>query len=238
MKYSTVQVVTKLRDTSFNNSLPVARTKLSIDETGALVAMNEGELGVEPKKYHFTSCLSPEASTEDLALKINASNVLKGVLEGISMGMVSFGLEGLKPGSFSPLLIQMVTSLGETIDAYCTSFPDKSVSLSYGFYGVTDTSCIDLLSYGRRELAEVQVLQTWNELVPIDSLQAVIESIEQGYSLPCILLIRVFVKGSNPSEPGAMSTLLLADLGSVTGLGAALEKSFAQFRNLLFLLLS
>lgn len=129
------------------------------------------------------------------------------------------------------ILLQLQTLLDHTRG-------DLDVSLSFSIVGVSDSSCIDLQSYCRKELSDlVEMMHTWCPLSEIDTVQPIISSIEQGYSLPCVAIVRFFVKNKQSAQenlPGAMSTLILADLGTVSG--GPLERSMAQLKSLILTL--
>lgn len=150
--------------------------------------------------------------------------MMKELLAGVSVGVFSLGMEPAeKPGVRAPLLKEILGRLQLALDAR----KDVSVQISYAVYGVSDTSCIDLLSYSRRELHEVETLKKWTPLSPLDSLQQVADSIDQGYSLPCVILVRLLITPCDDKLPILMSTLALADLGFVSS-GSPIEKSFSK----------
>lgn len=139
------------------------------------------------------------------------------------------GGEAEKVGSFCTLLQHILELLQEKLDEQ----KEHNISLSFSMFGVSDTSCIDLATYERKLLVDMQKLEDWSPLGVVDSTKPIIDSLQQGYSLPCVLLVRLFVRPSDATLPGAMSTLVLADLG-YTSNGSQLEKSLAQLCNLVF----
>ncbi len=153
-------------------------------------------------------------------------HLLKQLLHGISVGIFSLGLEGEKPGTYGPFMVKVLLALQAMIEEGQAG-SEGTVSLSFGIYGVSDASCVDLLTYHRKDLCEVAELQGWSELVPIDGVSAVVDSVQQGYSLPCIVLLRLLHRPAAEGAPATMSTLALGDFGPITG-GSSLEKSFAQ----------
>jgi hypothetical protein len=152
--------------------------------------------------------------------------LLRHLLSGTSVSILGVGVEEEKTGSFAGLIEKVLITLGQIIDDQ----KDLKVNLSYALFGISDSSCIDLLDYSRKELLEVETLKEWSVLDVVESVEPVIRAVQQGYSLPCVLLLRLFVKSNDETLPGAMSTVMLADLGS-TSAGAPLEKSFAQLRS-------
>lgn len=154
------------------------------------------------------------------------AHLLRQLLHGISVGIFSLGLEGEKPGSYGPFIVRVLLALQAMIDAG-RELGEGAVTLSFGIYGVSDASCVDLLTYHRKDIGEVAALQGWSELVPIDSVAAVVDSVQQGYSLPCIVLLRILHRPAGEGAAATMSTLAMGDFGPITG-GSPLEKSFAQ----------
>lgn len=163
-----------------------------------------------------------------LCARLSMSKFLANLLEGISCSVICMGAETEKIGAFSKLLEHVLGCLGEVL----LSEPEKTVELSYTIFGVSDTSCIDLLTYQRKELKELRELsEQWISFTEVEKIDTIIESWKQGYSLPCVTMIRLFIRREDEAMPAAMSTLVLADLGAIS-VGSQLEKSFANLRTI------
>lgn len=185
---------------------------------------------------------------EEAVLAVQAPKLLRQLFHGVSVAVLGMSLEGEKVGRFGGLLVGVLAALQKLLDEQVEGPAHRHVSLSYGLFAVSDSSCIDLLTYARKDIEEIEeLMREWCPLTETQSVDQIIGSIRQGYSLPCIALVRLFVRGSEEGLPGAMSTLLLADLGSLSGGGsggggnsnssssssggAALEKSFALLKS-------
>ena len=181
-------------------------------------------------RHEFECCVDAGEGIDDdmLFVKIDGKKLLNNLLHGINVGVVGIGMEGEKPGAFSSILSTILRYSREMLAR--EQEKGVKVDISFGIFGVSDTSCIDLVNYTRKELSEMEELaEEWSHLGTSGSIDEVISSLEKGYSLPCVLLVRIFVKRNH--EPGAMSTLLLADLGTMGG-GGPLDRSFARFSSI------
>lgn len=228
MRVANVLVAARLKDgVSAIGNLPNSRASAKLNGNQVIISTEEAS---QSHEYDF---VIENVDEKTLVAKLEIPSLLRQLLQGISLGVLGMGVEGEKIGAFGPVLKDILYSLQDILNEQGT----VKVSLSFSIFGITDTSCIDLLNYSRKDLEQIQSLVEWTPLNHIDSIEPVCEAINQGYSLPCVILLRLFCKAKEgESLPGTMSTLLLADLGS-TSPGAALEKSFAQLRTSPVLLL-
>lgn len=226
VKLSKIIVATRVKEGNVVSALPAARSRVEVspEEPGTLKVISDNATTA----FQFDACFDA-ASTSDPELileRLQVKRTLHSLFTGISVGVMGLGMDGEVPGAFSSLMSTVLRELAALVQ----ELSHLNVSLSFALLGVTDSSCIDLVSYARKELAEIERLRTepMGPLCPCDSLDDIINSLAAGYSLPCILMVRIFARPSS-ELPGSMSTLLLADLGS-TAVGSPLEKSFAQLR--------
>lgn len=183
-----------------------------------------------------------EDSIQALHNKLDLTKNLSQLWEGYSMGLIGIGGEGERAGAYSSFLLSTLNKCKEQFEHFQLG-GQHSTDISYAIYGLSDSSCIDLLTYARMDTSEVEAIvrSPWAPLNKVESMDEVYRALEQGYSLPCVTLVRFLVRSINTdsqTEEGnsaTMSTLLLADLGSL-GSGAALEKSLAQIRKKFILL--
>lgn len=186
--------------------------------------------------HEYDYCMD-SVDGEEAVLAVQAPKLLRQLFHGISVAVLGMSLEGEKVGRFSGLLVGILTALQKLLDEQARGPARRHVSLSYGLFAVSDSSCIDLLTYSRKDIEEIEPLvREWCPLTETQDVDQIIGSIRQGYSLPCVALVRLFVRGSEEGLPGAMSTLLLADLGPLSNGssgsgGPALEKSFALLKS-------
>lgn len=226
VKLSNIIVATRVKEGNIVSALPAARSRVELlpGETAALQVISDDATTA----FEFDACFDAASAsgTEGILNTLQVKRTLQNLFMGISVGILGLGMDGEAPGAFAGLMTAALRELSALIQ----DLSQLQVGLSFALFGVTDSSCIDLISYARRELAEIEQLRgdVMSPLSPCSSLDEVISSLAAGYSLPCLLMVRMFVKPAN-ELPGSMSTLLLADLGS-TAVGSPLEKSFAQLR--------
>lgn len=221
-----MQVAVRLREGSASQlgHLPTARAATYIDGNALVVVADES------RTRHEFNCCQEGGEEAVLLAKAEVPKLLRSLLSGVSVGILGVGVEGEKAGSFARLLTSTLDSLRELVEQ---QRDQTNVILSYGIYGISDSSCIDLLNYERRETDQIATLMdTWTALTDVTDVGGIIAAVEQGYSLPCVVVVRVFAKSQDAELPGAMSTLLLADLGSLSA--GTLEKSLAQLKSLIF----
>lgn len=226
VKLSNIVVATRVKEGNVVSALPAARSRVegSPGEPGTLNVINDNATTT----FQFDACFDAASTTEsDLILeRLQVRHTLHNLFAGISVGIVGLGMDGEAPGAFSNLMSTVLRELS----ALAQELSNLKVSISFTLLGITDSSCIDLVSYARKELADIERLRAepMGPLGPCNSMDEIISSLSAGYSLPCILMVRIFSK-PGIELPGSISTLLLADLGS-TAVGSPLEKSFAQLR--------
>jgi len=107
---------------------------------------------------------------------------------------------------------------------------NHNVSLAFRMFGVSDSSCIDMISYERLGIEQIEkIMRDFNSLANVEGLGPVIEALEQGYANSCVLIVRIKVQPTDLSLPTGLSTLLVGDLGNVNG---PLERSIGHLNKI------
>lgn len=139
-------------------------------------------------------------------------------------------------------LQEIITQLQLLVDNHLLSENEDSnatISLSYNVFGISDTSCVDLVNYSRVTMEELSTLHPRNHERAMDlqyqlgsTLDSLIDLLNQGSSLPLVCVIRLIARPSD-MEPATISHLLLADFGSIFIANHPLEASFTSLRSVL-----
>jgi hypothetical protein len=109
--------------------------------------------------------------------------------------------------------------------------------LSYRMFGISDSHCIDMLTYQKVSSSDIDMLLAdWDAMEPINDLNVVRSFVKKGYTLPLLVFIRLRVEARNELEDGAatVSVLALGDLGSLNG--PTLERSVSHLRSIVLTL--
>lgn len=226
-------------------AIPASRLNLLVNSVNNTVTPSlSGEINTEnssseiPFAKVFLSELNSPKFTPTLPLNL----LLKGQSIGLMIGgaLESFSLSSLplsasqtttnttisRPQNIKNLQ-EIINELQILIDYYLftssTTSPDSNatISLSYNIYGISDTSCVDLVNYSRVSMEELENLHPRNHERAMDlqyplgsTLDSLIDLLNQGSSLPLLCVIRVITRPSD-LEPANISHLLLADFGSI-----------------------
>lgn len=248
-------------------AIPASRLNLSVNsETNSVTPSLSGSseaisdaLSSSNKEIIFSKVIlssQPQIPTLPLGVLLKGESIgliVGGALESSSSsmttGMSSSSLTGQtgatsntsRPQNLKSLQ-EIITQLQLLVDNHLLSENEDSnatISLSYNVFGISDTSCVDLVNYSRITMEELSTLHPRNHERAMDlqyqlgsTLDSLIDLLNQGSSLPLVLVIRLIARPSD-MEPATISHLLLADFGSIFLANHPLEASFSSLRSAL-----
>ncbi len=110
-------------------------------------------------------------------------------------------------------------------------------TLSYAIFGVSDTQCVNLVTYQKCSPNEIsEFLQDFEAMEQTQDVQVIKDFMLKGYTLPIIVFVHVKTESKNEIVESApnVATLALADLGSVNN--PAMEKSISHLKSIILTL--
>lgn len=110
-------------------------------------------------------------------------------------------------------------------------------SVSYSVFGISDTHCVNMLTYQKSSPTEIsEFLQDFEAMERIQDLQQVKNFVLKGYTLPMIVFIHLKTESKNEIVESApnVATLALADLGSINN--PTMERSIAHLKSIVLTL--
>lgn len=221
MRFSNVQVVTRTVDPidRERNTLPVSKATIKSLDGVSLSVHREGADAISTHEYDAV------IGKDEGLPRTSVTRLLRQLLHGVGVGIFGFGAE--KIGEHRKMICSVLDILESLIQS---QGKDLNVSLSFGIFGINDSSCVDLTTFERFDTEAIEdLVKSWARLTPIKSIQSVKKSIE-NYALPVVILIRLFVKPLDSSLPSSMATLTIADLGPMMST-SVLDRSLSSWRS-------
>lgn len=149
--------------------------------------------------------------------------------------------ESYVPGSKVGVLLENLEALEGIINQNTYRY---DFTISYTIFGLTDTSCVNMINYKKYSSEEISEFLQDYELGMKDisdfnnaNLKEIKNFVMKGYSLPLLIFIKLRTESKNDLIESAVnvSTLCLGDLGSMTG-NNNFERSLSHIRSIVLTL--